>query len=53
MKTRGGNGIVEKNKSRRTIENNIKRRLVEYSTIGCKVVTAFIIIFGMCKREGV
>jgi len=53
VKKGGGSGIVEKNKSSRTIENNIKRRLVEYSTIGCKIVTAFIIIFGMCKREGV
>jgi hypothetical protein len=53
VKKGGGSGIVEKNKSSRTIENNIKRRLVEYSTIGCEVITAFIIIFGMCKKEGV
>jgi len=53
MKAGGGNGIVEKNKSRRGVENNRKRRLVEYSTVGYKVVATFIINIGMCKREGV
>jgi hypothetical protein len=53
MKIRGGNGIVEKNKSRRTIEKNKERRHVEYSAVGCAVVVAFIIIFEMCRMEGV
>jgi len=30
----------------------VKRRHVEYSVIGYKVIATFIIIFGMCKREG-
>jgi hypothetical protein len=53
MKARGGSRIVEKNKSRKGVEKSTQRRRVEYSTIGCKVIIAFIIIFGMCKREGV
>jgi hypothetical protein len=52
MKVRGGSEIVEKNKSRRGVENN-RDRNVEYSVVGCKVVATFIIIFGMCKREGI
>jgi hypothetical protein len=51
MKVGRGNGIVEKNKSRRGVENSRERRLVEYSTIGCKVIVVFII--KMCKREGI
>jgi hypothetical protein len=53
MKAGGGNIIVEENKSRRGVEKNRKRRNVEYSAIGCKVATTFIIIFRMCKKEGV
>jgi len=53
MKTRGGNGIVEKNKSRRGVENSREKRLVEYSIVGYEVVAAFIINVIMCKREGV
>ncbi len=53
MKARKGSIIVEKNRSRITIEKNKERRHVEYSTIGCKVVLAFIIIFGMCKMKNV
>jgi hypothetical protein len=52
MEPGGGNKIVEKNRSRRGVENNRKRN-VEYSAVGCKVVATFIIIFGMCKREGI
>jgi hypothetical protein len=39
----GGRGIVEKT----------KKMSVEYSAINYKVVIAFIIIFRMCRREGV
>jgi hypothetical protein len=39
--------IVEKNRSRRGVEKN-RYRNVEYSTVGCKVTVAFIIIFRMC-----
>jgi hypothetical protein len=53
MKARGGSGIVEKNKSRRGVEKSRERRCVKYSTVCYKVATTFIIIFGMCKREGV
>jgi hypothetical protein len=53
MKSRGGSKIVEKNRSRRGIEKNKERKNVEYSTVSYKFVTAFIIIFGMCKREGI
>ncbi len=52
MKARGGSEIVEKNRSRRGVENN-KKRSVEYSIVGCKVGITFIIIFEMCKREGI
>jgi hypothetical protein len=52
MKARGGSGIVEKNKSRRGVEKS-KKKNVEYSVIGYKVIVTFIIIFGMCRREGV
>jgi hypothetical protein len=51
--TRGGNGIVEENRNRRGVKNSRERRLVEYSTVGYKVATAFIINVRMCKREGV
>jgi hypothetical protein len=53
MKAKGRSGIVETNRSRRGAENNIKRKSVEYSTIGYKVTTTFIIILGMCRGEGV
>jgi hypothetical protein len=52
MKARGGSEIVEDNRSRRGVEKN-RERIVEYSVVGCKVVATFIIIFGLCKREGV
>jgi hypothetical protein len=52
MKAGGRSEDVKKNISRRGVEKS-KERNVEYSTIGYKVATAFIIIFGMCKREGV
>jgi hypothetical protein len=52
MKARGGRGIVEKNRSRRGLEKS-RERSVEYLVIGCKVAATFIIIFGMCRREGV
>jgi hypothetical protein len=47
-----GSGIVEKNKSRKGV-NKSKERSVEYSTIGYKVTATFIIIFKMCRKEGV
>jgi hypothetical protein len=53
MKARGGSKIVEKNKNKKGVENSKERRRVEYSTVGFKVATAFVIIVGMCKREGV
>jgi hypothetical protein len=52
MKARGGSGIVEKNRSRRGVKKS-KNKSVEYSTIGYKVTVTFIIIFGMCRREGI
>ncbi len=53
MKARGGSGIVEKNKSRKGVEKSTKRKLVKYLIIGCKVVVTFIIIFRMCRKEGI
>jgi len=53
MKLGGGSEIVENNRSRRQVEKRKKRKSGKYSTIDCKVVTAFIIIFRMCRREGV
>jgi hypothetical protein len=53
VKARGGRGIIEKNKSRRGVEKSKERKNVEYSTIGYKVVVTFIIIFKMCRMEGV
>jgi len=53
MKAGGGIIIVNKNKSKRGVEKNKERRSAEYSGIGCKVFAAFIIIFKMCKREGI
>jgi hypothetical protein len=47
---RGGSKIVEKNRSRKGIENS-RMRSVEYSTIGYKVIVALIIIVKMSKRE--
>jgi hypothetical protein len=44
---------AEKHKTRRGVEKSKKRRHVEYSTVGCKVVAVFIIVFRMCRREGV
>jgi hypothetical protein len=31
----------------------VERRNVEYSVVGYKVAVTFIIIFGMCKNEGI
>jgi hypothetical protein len=53
MKARGGNIIVDKNKSKRGVENSKNRRIVEYLAIGYKVFATFIIIFKMCRREGI
>jgi hypothetical protein len=52
MKVGGGSEIVEKNRSRRGVEKN-KKRIVEYSAIGYKVTVTFIIMFKMCRREGI
>jgi hypothetical protein len=52
MKVGGGSEIVEHNRSRRGIEKS-RDRSVEYSIVGYKVVAPFIIIFEMCKREGI
>jgi hypothetical protein len=53
MKAGGGSGIVEKNRSRRVVEESKERRHVEYLVVSYEVTVAFINIFGMCKREGV
>jgi hypothetical protein len=53
MKVGGRSRIVEKNRNRRVIEKNKERRRVEYSAIRFEVATAFIIIFGMCRRKNV
>ncbi len=50
MKVRRGSIIVDKNKSKRGVMKR-RKKSVEYSDIGCKVVATFIIIFRMCKRE--
>jgi hypothetical protein len=52
VKAGGGRWIVDKNWSRRAIKKS-RKRSVEYLAFGCKVVATFIIIFGMCRREGV
>jgi hypothetical protein len=39
MKVGGGSGIFVENKSKRGVEKNRNRVHVEYSIIGCKVVT--------------
>jgi hypothetical protein len=51
MKVGGGSGIVEKKRNRRAIEKSREKRHVEYLAVGYDVITAFIIIFGMCKRK--
>jgi hypothetical protein len=51
-KVGGGSRIVDNNISKRGVEKS-KKKNVEYSAIGCKVVVAFIIISRMCKREGI
>jgi len=54
MKLRGGSIIVQKNWTRRGIEKSKKKREVEYSDVGYKVNTTFIIIiFETCRRKGV
>jgi len=53
MKAGGGSEIIEKNKSRKGVEKSRKRRHVEYSIVDYTITITFIIIFGMCKREGV
>jgi hypothetical protein len=52
MKVGGGSEIVEKKISRRRVKKSTKRS-VEYLAVGYKVTITFIIIFGMCKREGI
>jgi hypothetical protein len=52
-KAGGRTKTIEKDRNRKGVEKSIKRRHVEYSTDGCKVAAAFIIIFGMCKKEGI
>ncbi len=44
--------IVEKNKSRRGVEKS-RERNVEYLAVGYKVVITFIIIFEMCRKDGI
>jgi hypothetical protein len=53
MKLGRGNKIVENNRNRKQVEKSKKKRSVEYSIVGYKVVVAFIIIFKMCKRDSV
>jgi hypothetical protein len=52
MKVGGGSEIVEKNRSRRGVEKS-RERSVEYSAIGYKVTITFIIMFKMCRMEGI
>jgi hypothetical protein len=52
-KVGGGSKIVENNISRRGVEKSKEKRSVEYLAFGYKVTFAFIIIFGMCRREGI
>jgi hypothetical protein len=44
---------LKKTKVEEELRKSIERRSVEYSIVGCKVTVTFIIIFGMCKKEGV
>jgi hypothetical protein len=53
MKARKGRIIVEKNRIRRGVEKNKERRNVEYLVVRYKVTVTFIIIFGMCRRQGI
>ncbi len=53
MKAGGGNKIVKKDRSKRSIEKSRERRCVEYLIIGYEVATTFIIIFEMCRRKSV
>ncbi len=50
MNARGGSIIVQKNINRTKVKN--RKRNVEYLAIGYVDVT-FIIIFKMCRREGI
>jgi hypothetical protein len=52
MKAGRENKIV-KNKINKIGVEDSKERSVEYSAVGCKVIATFIIIFRMCRREGV
>ncbi len=52
MKAGRGSGIVEKNRSKKGVEKS-REKSVEYSTVGYKVTATFIIIFRMCRREGI
>jgi hypothetical protein len=38
---------------RKGVENRKEKRRVEYSIVGFKVATTFIIIVEMCKKEGI
>jgi hypothetical protein len=53
MKAGGGSGILEKNRSRRGVEKRKEKGPVEYSVVSCKLVVAFIVIFGMWRRKSV
>jgi len=50
VKVGAGSKIVKKNKSRRVVEKSKKKKCFEYSTIGCKVVATFIIIFEKSRK---
>jgi hypothetical protein len=52
MKVGGGSGIVENNRSKKGVEKS-RKKSVEYSIVGYKVTATFIIIFRMCRREGI
>jgi hypothetical protein len=52
MKVGGRRRIVEKNRSKKGVEKSGERS-DEYLAVGYKVIATFIIIFRMCRREGV
>jgi hypothetical protein len=52
MKTRGRSIIVEEKRSKIRVTKS-RAWSVEYLVVCCKVIVAFIIISGMCRRKSV
>jgi hypothetical protein len=44
---------LRKNRSKRGVEKSKEKRSDEYLVVNYKVVATFIVIFGMCRKEGV